>query len=123
MRLTSSNYISTYVPLLSVINQNGKRGLVCRLMMSRTSAAQYGPHRQIIADDERSLYTATIGSTIFLKYFDRGIILRIYSCTYLDLLGDPDLDRDLDLERDSDLDLDLEMRRLERIGGGDLDRD
>ena len=33
-------------------------GQVCRLMMSGTSPAQYGPHRLIIPNQEESLQTA-----------------------------------------------------------------
>ena len=43
-------------PLFLVLNQNRKRGQVCRLMTSGTLPPQYGPHRLIIANYEKSLY-------------------------------------------------------------------
>ena len=43
-------------PRFRSTNQTRKRGLVCRLMTSRTSPTQYGPHRMIIANYEKSLY-------------------------------------------------------------------
>ena len=49
---------STYVPSHSVLIDDRKRGHVCRLMTSGTSPTQYGPHRLIIANHEKSLYPA-----------------------------------------------------------------
>ncbi len=44
-----------------------------------------------------------------------------YQWTYLDRLGDSDLDLDLERDLDCDKDLDREGLCLERTGGGDLE--
>ena len=49
--LTSSIY--TCARYKSVINQNRKRGHVCRSMGVGTSPAQYGPHQLIIVNHEK----------------------------------------------------------------------
>ena len=45
---------SLFVPSIPVWIDDRKRGHVCRLMTSETSLAQYGPHRLIIANHEKS---------------------------------------------------------------------
>ena len=46
---------TSYSPRFRSTNQDRKRGLGCRLMMSGTSPPQYGPHWRIIANNEKSL--------------------------------------------------------------------